>query len=107
MNKIYKHNINNTNITPPIKFMTDGILLRELINDSLLSKYSVIVLDECHERSASTDILLGFLINIIKIRRNENNPLKIILMSATIDCAKDCFMLFSDNIPLIDIPSRQ
>ena len=42
-----------------IKFMTDGILLRELQSDFLLSKYCVVVIDEAHERSVNTDILIG------------------------------------------------
>lgn len=51
-----------------IKFMTDGILLRELAADFLLSKYSVIIIDEAHERSINTDILIGVLSRIIKLR---------------------------------------
>ena len=42
-----------------IKFMTDGILLREVQSDFLLTKYCVIVIDEAHERSVNTDILIG------------------------------------------------
>ncbi len=42
-----------------IKFMTDGILLREIQEDLLLRKYSVIILDEAHERNVNTDILIG------------------------------------------------
>ena len=44
-----------------IKFLTDGVLLRELAEDPLLSAYSVVMVDEAHERSAATDILLGLL----------------------------------------------
>ena len=51
-----------------IKFMTDGVLLRELATDFLLSKYSVIIIDEAHERSMNTDILIGVLSRVIKLR---------------------------------------
>lgn len=68
-----------------LKYMTAGMLLRELISDSSLSKYSVIILDEAHERSLNTDILLGILKEKVKIRRKSENPLKLIVMSATIE----------------------
>ncbi|KAL5774338.1 hypothetical protein ACOSP7_011895 [Xanthoceras sorbifolium] len=64
-----------------IKFLTDGVLLREMMNDPLLSKYSVIMVDEAHERSISTDILLG-LLKKIQRRRPE---LRLIISSATIE----------------------
>ena len=51
-----------------IKFMTDGVLLRELSTDFLLTKYSVIIIDEAHERSMNTDVLIGTLSRIIKLR---------------------------------------
>lgn len=51
-----------------IKFMTDGVLLRELATDFLLSKYSVIIIDEAHERSMNTDILIGVLSRVLKLR---------------------------------------
>ena len=51
-----------------IKFMTDGVLLRELATDFLLTKYSVIIIDEAHERSMNTDILIGVLSRVIKLR---------------------------------------
>ena len=51
-----------------IKFMTDGILLKELESDFLLLKYSVILIDEAHERSINTDTLISLLSRIIKIR---------------------------------------
>jgi len=48
--------------------MTDGVLLRELATDFLLTKYSVIIVDEAHERSMNTDILIGVLSRVIKLR---------------------------------------
>lgn len=51
-----------------IKFMTDGVLLRELGIDFLLTKYSVIIVDEAHERTVNTDILLGVLSRVVKLR---------------------------------------
>ena len=50
-----------------IKFMTDGVLLRELATDFLLTKYSVIIIDEAHERSMNTDVLIGTLSRVIKL----------------------------------------
>jgi ATP-dependent RNA helicase DHX37/DHR1 len=54
-----------------IKFMTDGVLLRELATDFLLSKYSVIIVDEAHERSINTDILIGVLSRVLKLREED------------------------------------
>lgn len=71
--------------------MTDGILLNEMQTDFLLSKYSVIILDEVHERRINTEILLGLLSKVVELRiklANENpkahHPLRLIMMSATI-----------------------
>jgi ATP-dependent RNA helicase DDX35 len=64
-----------------IKFMTDGILLRELQNDPLLTKYSVVIIDEAHERSVTTDLILGLLRRIMTVRLD----LRIVIMSATVD----------------------
>ncbi len=71
-----------------IKFMTDGVLLREMSRDFSLSKYSVIVIDEAHERSVFTDILIGSLSRVVKqrARRPEEagGPLRLVIMSATL-----------------------
>jgi ATP-dependent RNA helicase DDX35 len=64
-----------------VKFLTDGVLIREMMEDPLLTKYSVIMIDEAHERSISTDILLG-LLKKIQRRRPE---LRLIISSATIE----------------------
>ena len=53
-----------------IKFMTDGVLLRELASDFLLSKYSVLIIDEAHERSMNTDILIGVVSRVVKLRES-------------------------------------
>jgi ATP-dependent RNA helicase DHX37/DHR1 len=52
-----------------IKFMTDGVLLREVSLDLLLVKYSIIVVDEAHERSVNTDVLVGMLSRVVRLRR--------------------------------------
>lgn len=110
-----------------IKFMTDGILLRELKYDVLLRQYSVIILDEAHERSLNTDILIGMLSRIIQPRqalyekqqqllcsgqciqpKDRVFPLKLILMSATLR-VEDFISggrLFR-NPPIIEVPTRQ
>ena len=55
--------------TTAIKFMTDGVLLRELASDFLLRRYSVVVVDEAHERSVKTDILVGVLSRVVRLRQ--------------------------------------
>lgn len=99
-----------------IKFCTDGILLREAEEDLLLSKYSVIIIDEAHERTVNTDVLIGLLSQVIKLRRKkfENGemnvePLKLIIMSATlrVDDFLNNQRLFEVKPPLIEIKARQ
>ncbi|CAD5215627.1 unnamed protein product [Bursaphelenchus xylophilus] len=92
-----------------ILFMTDGVLLKELQTDVQLKKYSVIVIDEAHERSMYSDVLIGLLSRIAIQRAKSGTPLKLIIMSATLRISD--FMqprLFPSALPkLINVESRQ
>ncbi|CAG2165549.1 unnamed protein product [Oppiella nova] len=92
-----------------IKFMTDGVLLKEIQNDFLLQKYSVIVIDEAHERSLYSDILIGLLSRIVPLRNKKKNPLKLIIMSATlrVEDFTTNTRLFKSVAPVLKIDSRQ
>ena len=83
-----------------IKYMTEGILLRESLTDNELNMYSVIIMDEAHERSLCTDVLFGILKKIIAKRRD----LKLIVTSATMNSKK--FSTFFGGAPIYMIPGR-
>nr|GLL36796.1 probable pre-mRNA-splicing factor ATP-dependent RNA helicase DEAH5 [Ipomoea trifida] len=83
-----------------IKYMTDGMLLREILVDESLSQYSVIMLDEAHERTIYTDVLFGLLKQLVKRRPD----LRLIVTSATLDAEKFSGYFFNCNI--FTIPGR-
>ncbi|KAI8374373.1 P-loop containing nucleoside triphosphate hydrolase protein [Radiomyces spectabilis] len=90
----------NTSPKTFLKYMTDGMLLREAMSDPKLSRYSAVVLDEAHERTLNTDILMGLLKEICKTRKD----LQVIVMSATLDAGK--FQKYFDDAPLLSVPGR-
>ncbi|KXS09304.1 P-loop containing nucleoside triphosphate hydrolase protein [Gonapodya prolifera JEL478] len=81
-------------------YMTDGVLLREACTDPTLSAYHAIVIDEAHERSLDTDVLLG----LLKRARRARPDLRLLVMSATLDVDK--FSAFFDDAPCFSVPGR-
>lgn len=84
-----------------LKYMTDGMLLKEFLGEPDLASYSVVILDEAHERTVPTDILFGLLKDLARFRPD----LKLLISSATLDADK--FSDFFDCAPIFKIPGRR
>lgn len=84
-----------------LKYMTDGMLLREFLTEPDLAGYSCLIIDEAHERTLSTDILFGLVKDVARFRPD----LKLIISSATINAEK--FSGFFDDAPIFYVPGRR
>ena len=83
-----------------LKYLTDGMLLREAMKNKTLDSYNVVILDEAHERTLATDILFGLMKEVLQQRQD----LKLIVMSATLNAEK--FQDFFEGAPLLSVPGR-
>lgn len=84
-----------------IEYMTDGMLLRSFLNEPDMASYSVMLIDEAHERTLHTDVLFGLVKDVARFR----DDLKLVISSATLDAEK--FSEFFDNAPIFNIPGRR
>ncbi|GAB1301013.1 RNA helicase [Apodemus speciosus] len=84
-----------------LRYMTDGMLLREFLSEPDLASYSVVMVDEAHERTLHTDILFGLIKDVARFRPE----LKVLVASATLDTAR--FSAFFDDAPVFRIPGRR
>ncbi|KAI4154231.1 MAG: hypothetical protein LQ340_001802 [Diploschistes diacapsis] len=90
----------NTSEKTVVKYLTDGMLLREFLTEPDLGAYSALMIDEAHERTLHTDILFGLVKDITKFRPD----LKLLISSATLDAQK--FSKFFDDAPILNVPGR-
>merc|ERR1712013_955119 len=84
-----------------VKYMTDGMLLREFLGEPDLASYSVMIIDEAHERTVHTDILFGLIKDIALFRKD----IKLLISSATLDA--ESFSTFFSDAPIFRIPGRR
>lgn len=88
----------STSPSTRIKFVTEGMLLQEMLRDADLKQYGCVIVDEVHERSVNVDLILGFLKQLIVDKSRRKNPLKVIVMSATAD-VDAIARFFSEPLP--------
>ncbi|CUI14417.1 ATP-dependent DEAD/DEAH box RNA helicase, RecQ, putative [Bodo saltans] len=111
---------NNLSSNTKMKFATEGILLREIHGDFLLKNYSVVIVDEAHERSVSGDLLIGMLSRIVPLRASlaaegtiiegqKITPLKLVIMSATMRVSdfRDNRVLLPREPPMLNVEARR
>lgn len=111
---------NNLSASTKMKFATEGILLREIHGDFLLKNYSVVIVDEAHERSVSGDLLIGMLSRIVPLRASlaaegsvvegvRITPLKLVIMSATMRVSdfRDNRLLLPREPPMVNVEARR
>lgn len=79
---------NTTSPITQVKYLTDGMLLRELMLDPDLKMYTTVILDEAHERTLLTDLSMGLLKALQRKRRGTDSPLRLVVMSATLDAER-------------------
>lgn len=84
-----------------LKYMTDGMLLREFMTEPDLAGYSALMIDEAHERTVHTDILLA----LVKDLARERKDLKLLISSATMNAEK--FAAYFDDAPIFNVPGRR
>eukprot|EP00930_Biecheleria_cincta_P058419 TRINITY_DN44257_c0_g1_i1.p1 TRINITY_DN44257_c0_g1~~TRINITY_DN44257_c0_g1_i1.p1 ORF type:complete len:1042 (-),score=197.45 TRINITY_DN44257_c0_g1_i1:241-3255(-) len=84
-----------------IEYMTDGMLLRSFLNEPDMASYSVMMVDEAHERTLHTDVLFGLVKDVARFRQD----LKLVISSATLDAEK--FSEYFDNAPIFNVPGRR